>query len=90
MDRIHRQAGVLLIETLLKQAADASNPADSVFSEGPLANMSESAESFGLDPTKAQDEYIQQLRSVYDKYLSPFHGRGSASEKPPKVVSVPK
>jgi len=90
MGRVHRQTGVFLIETLLKNAEDASHPATAIFDEGPLAQLSESVQSFGVDPTKAQDEYIQQLRSIYDKYVAPFHGRGTAAEKPPKVVSVPK
>lgn len=90
MERIHRQTGIRFIESLLKKAADASHPAESVFDKGLLADAIGGAESFGVDPTEAQDEYIQQLRSIYDKYLAPFHGRGAAAEKPPKVVSVPK
>lgn len=89
MGRVHRQAGIQFIETLLKQASDASHPADSVFEEGLLANLVNEVESTGLNTSQAQDTYIQQLRSVYDKYLSPFHGRDTAAEKPPKVVSVP-
>lgn len=90
MRRTHRQAGIQYIESLLKNAGDASHPVDSVFDEGILANMLDGAKSFGLDPTEAQDEYIQQLRTIYDKYLAPFHGRGTTAENPPKVVSVPK
>ena len=90
MSRVHRQVGVRYIETLLKQAAGATHPTEAVFDEGILASALKGARSFGLDPTEAQDKYIQQLRSVYDKYLAPFHGRGAAAEKPPKVISVPK
>jgi hypothetical protein len=90
MRRIHRQAGVQRIESLLKNAGDASHPVDSVFDDGILAQMVSGAESFGVDPSETQDKYIQQLRTIYDKYLAPFHGRGAAAENPPKVVSVPK
>lgn len=90
MKRAWRQNGVQLVEALVKQAGDASDPATQVFQEGPLAGAAEKLETLGLDTGPAQSEYIQQLRNIYEKYLAPFHGQDAATVKPPKVVSVPK
>lgn len=94
----HRQAGISLIDRLVKRAqavGQPQHPIDALRRDAQYTHALQSlnqdmgfaGDDLAMDALANNPEYYNRVKGIYDEYFTP---KQTASEKTPKVVSVAK